>query len=69
MSFETKSVIWKLIANNIKKSFNIDKFKLVVFADGSGAVTALSPGYQELSQVFVFDNVEQIFTKFLVLDK
>ena len=65
MSFECKSLIWKQISENINKTFGIHKFKIEIFSDGSGAIIELNEMYRELQQVFVFDNVEQIITKFL----
>jgi hypothetical protein len=69
MAFECKSEIWKKISKNIKEVYSIDNFKVEVFSDGSGSIIHLSPSYQELTQVFTFDNVEQIITKFLTVEK
>jgi hypothetical protein len=66
-NFETKSKIWKKISDNIKETYGINLFKVHIFSDGSGCIWSLNNSYTEQTQVFSFDDVEDIFTKFLVL--
>lgn len=65
--FVIKSKIWKAISDNIKKEYNIRLFKMDVFGDGSGTIWELKDNYTKLTQVFQFDNVEDVITRFLVL--
>jgi hypothetical protein len=61
----SKSVVYRIISDNIKSKYGIKLFKMLLFPDGSGCIWALDGMYNEINQVFSFSDVGELIEEFI----
>lgn len=59
--------IYRVISDNIKSKYGIKLFKIKLFSDGSGCILALDVMYNEINQVFSFDDIDGLIKEFVKL--